>query len=84
VYRQTPGRETSLASVDDGSPQKQHTAGRRPARLMVPLWHPVLVVSLVAVLAMAPELTIGLTVTDSYRFNLLWPDQFGDAFRAGH
>jgi len=51
---------------------------------MVPLWHPVLVVSLVAVLAMAPELTIGLTVTDSYRFNLLWPDQFGDAFRAGH
>ena len=84
MYRQTPGRETSLASVDDGSPQKQHPTGPRDARPIASAWYPVLVVFVAALLAMAPELTIGLTVTDSYRFNLLWPDQFGDAFRAGH
>jgi hypothetical protein len=39
---------------------------------------------LVAALAMAPELAIGLTVSDSYRFYILWPDQFGDVFRSGH
>jgi hypothetical protein len=43
-----------------------------------------LLIILVAVLAMAPELTVGLTVSDSYRFNILWPDQFGDLFRSGH
>jgi len=32
---------------------------------------------------MAPELTIGMTVTDNYRFNLLWPEQFGDLLRNG-
>lgn len=37
----------------------------------------------VAIAVMLPELVIGLTVTDSYRFNLLWPEQFGDLFRAG-
>ena len=43
-----------------------------------------LIIFLVAVLALTPELTIGLTVSDSYRFNILWPDQFGDLFRSGH
>jgi hypothetical protein len=33
---------------------------------------------------MGPELATGLTVTDSYRFNLLWPEQFGELFRSGH
>lgn len=42
-----------------------------------------LLILLIAALAMAPELTIGLTVSDSYRFNILWPDQFGNLFRSG-
>jgi hypothetical protein len=49
-----------------------------------PLSQDALIILLVAVLALAPELTIGLTVSDSYRFNILWPDQFGDLFRSGH
>jgi hypothetical protein len=43
-----------------------------------------LIIFLVAILALTPELTIGLTISDSYRFNILWPDQFGDLFRSGH
>ena len=43
-----------------------------------------LLIVVIAALAMAPELTVGLTVSDSYRFNILWPDQFGDLFRIGH
>ena len=38
---------------------------------------------LVAVLALAPELAIGLTITDNYRFNLTWPQQFVELFRSG-
>lgn len=52
-------------------------ATRRRAR-----W-PVLAIAIVALAVMAPELVFGLTVSDSYRFNLLWPDQFGDLFRSG-
>lgn len=43
-----------------------------------------LVIVLVAVVAMAPELAIGLTVTDNFRFNLTWPEQFVELFRSGH
>ncbi len=32
---------------------------------------------------MAPELVFGLTLTDSYRFNLTWAEQFGELFRHG-
>jgi len=42
-----------------------------------------LLILLAALLLMAPELTIGMTVTDNYRFNLLWPEQFGDLLRNG-
>ena len=41
----------------------------------------VLVIGLVATLAMAPELATGLTVTDNFRFNLSWPEQFAELFR---
>lgn len=44
----------------------------------------VLVIGLVATLAMAPELATGLTVTDNFRFNLSWPEQFTELFRSGH
>jgi hypothetical protein len=37
-----------------------------------------------ALAVLAPELVTGLTVTDNFRFNLLWPQQFADLFRAGH
>ena len=50
----------------------------RPAR-----WGSILFIVLVAVVAMGPELVTGLTVSDSYRFNLLWPEQFGELFRGG-
>lgn len=46
-------------------------------------WH-LPVIALAALAAIAPELVLGLTVSDSYRFNLLWPEQFGDLFRAGN
>lgn len=39
---------------------------------------------LVAIVVMGPELIFGLTVTDNYRFNLLWPEQFGEVFRSYH
>jgi hypothetical protein len=41
-------------------------------------------IALIATLAMAPELAIGLTVTDNFRFNLVWPQQFVELFRSGH
>ena len=41
------------------------------------------IVIAVALVALAPELLIGLTVTDNFRFNLLWPQQFADLFREG-
>jgi hypothetical protein len=43
-----------------------------------------LLIVLVAALAMVPELAIGLTVTDNFRLNLVWPEQFVELFRAGH
>jgi hypothetical protein len=43
-----------------------------------------LLILLVAVLAMAPELVLGLSVSDSFRYNLLWPEQFAGLFREGH
>lgn len=46
-------------------------------------WGSTLLIILVAVAAMGPELATGLTVSDSYRFNLLWPEQFGELFRSG-
>ena len=49
-----------------------------------PAARPAAVILAIAVLALLPELAIGLTASDSYRFNLLWPDQFGDLFRMGH
>jgi hypothetical protein len=38
---------------------------------------------LAAIAIMAPELVTGLTVTDSFRFNLIWAQQFADSFRHG-
>ena len=46
-------------------------------------WGSILFIILVAVVALGPELATGLTVSDSYRFNLLWPEQFGELFRSG-
>jgi hypothetical protein len=43
-----------------------------------------LLIALAAIVVMAPELILGLTVSDSYRFNLLWPEEFGQLFRSGH
>ena len=43
-----------------------------------------LLIVLIAAVALAPELLIGLTVTDNYRFNLTWPEQFNELFRSGH
>jgi len=42
------------------------------------------VISLVAVTLMLPELLIGVTVTDSYRFSVIWPQQFGELLSHGH
>lgn len=42
------------------------------------------VIALVAILVMTPELVVGLTVTDNFRFNLTWPEQFTELFRSGH
>lgn len=53
-------------------------------RTAPPSTRAVLVITLVAALAMAPELAIGLTVTDNFRFNLVWPEQFVELFRSGH
>jgi hypothetical protein len=44
----------------------------------------VALIMLVAIIAMAPELVLGLTMSDSFRYNLLWPEQFGALFRKGH
>lgn len=43
-----------------------------------------LIIALAATLLMAPELAAGLTVTDNFRFNLIWPEQFAELFRSGH
>jgi hypothetical protein len=43
-----------------------------------------ILIALAALLLMAPELMIGMTVTDNYRFNLLWPEQFGELLRGGN
>jgi hypothetical protein len=43
-----------------------------------------LLIALVAVVAMSPELVLGLTMSDSFRYNLLWPEQFAALFREGH
>lgn len=43
-----------------------------------------LIIVLAATLAMAAELATGLTVTDNFRFNLTWPEQFVEQFRSGH
>src|SRR2546421_10864524 len=44
----------------------------------------VALIVLVAVAAMTPELLLGLTVSDSFRYNLLWPEQFSALVRDGH
>src|SRR6058998_2720110 len=44
----------------------------------------VALIVLVAIVAMTPELVLGLTMSDSFRYNLLWPEQFGTLFRDGH
>ena len=43
-----------------------------------------LIIALAAILVMAPELVAGLTVSDNFRFNLIWPEQFVELFRSGH
>ena len=48
------------------------------------VWRSYALIALLAVVMMAPELAIGLTITDNYRFNLVWPEQFGELFRSGH
>jgi hypothetical protein len=53
-------------------------------RTVPPATRATLIITLVAALAMAPELAIGLTVTDNFRFNLVWPEQFVELFRSGH
>ena len=52
----------------------------RPARP----WPGLVLIALAAILLLFPELVIGMTVTDNYRFNLLWPEQFGALVRGGH
>ena len=42
-----------------------------------------LLIALAAIVLMAPELATGLTVTDNFRFNLIWPQQFVELFRSG-
>ncbi len=42
------------------------------------------IIVLVAIALMSPELVLGLTVTDNFRFNMLWPEQFGALMRGGH
>lgn len=49
-------------------------------RLIIPA-QAILMIVLVAVLAMGPELAVGLTITDNYRLNLTWPQQFVELFR---
>ena len=46
--------------------------------------HAATLIVLVATLAMVPELAAGLIVTDNFRFNLTWPEQFVELFRHGH
>ena len=43
-----------------------------------------LLIVLVGVVAMSPELVLGATVSDSFRYNLLWPEQVAALFREGH
>ena len=67
-------------------PSSSNAAYRVATILRAPrlrLWAP-LVIVLAATLAMAAELATGLTVTDNFRFNLTWPEQFVEQFRSGH
>lgn len=48
-----------------------------------PFRHGWLVIAAVAVLAMLPELVVGLSITDSFRYNIAWTEQFAALFRAG-
>ena len=47
-------------------------------------WSAVLAIFLLASVLLAPELVLGLTVTDNFRFNMLWPEQFGALMRGGN
>jgi hypothetical protein len=42
------------------------------------------IIPIVALGVMPPELVAGVSHTDSVRYNLVWPAQFGELFRAGH
>lgn len=50
----------------------------------LPSWRAFAIMAAVALAVLTPELVMGLTVTDNFRFNLLWPEQFADLFRGGH
>jgi uncharacterized membrane protein len=52
-------------------------AGRAPFR------YPRLLIAGVALMAMLPELIVGLSISDSMRYNIVWTDQFTQLFRAG-
>ncbi len=56
------------------------TAGRAAAR---PPLRDLAIVIAAALAILSPELVTGLTVTDNFRFNLLWPQQFAELFRGG-
>ena len=58
--------------IADGAPGR----ARRP-------WWPLLFVA-VATAIMLPELVWGLSASDSYRYNLLWTDEFTSQFAAGN
>jgi len=45
---------------------------------------PLLLILLAAVALMAPELALGLSLSDSFRYNLVWTEQFAALFRDGH
>lgn len=45
---------------------------------------PLLLILLAAIALMAPELALGLSVSDSFRYNLVWTEQFAALFRDGH
>lgn len=45
---------------------------------------PLLLILLAAVALMVPELALGLSLSDSFRYNLVWTEQFAALFRDGH
>lgn len=47
-------------------------------------WQGLAIILIVAIVVLSPEVVLGLTVTDNFRFNMLWPEQFAALMRGGH